>query len=166
MHRKQVQNWGREHGGTRRSAQPRPIFKCPYRFPKHEDGFLESHDSSNLDGGRKCLQKVFKLVELPEKSLHIHLPFRHRKTVAWTRTENNRQRLHWHTWSKNAWDYPSTWQNMEHLPLPDDVEPFIIMPYEATKEDWYDGQGFIDYPRRCGWTEECCNLGGCSNTVT
>lgn len=43
---------------------------------------------------------------------------------------------------------------MEHLPLPEGVEPFIIVPYEAPKKDWYDGQGFIDYPQRCGWTEE------------
>lgn len=43
---------------------------------------------------------------------------------------------------------------MEHLPLPDGVEPFIVVPYEAPKEKYYDGQGFIDYPQRCGWTEE------------
>ncbi|KUL87468.1 hypothetical protein ZTR_04606 [Talaromyces verruculosus] len=43
---------------------------------------------------------------------------------------------------------------MEHLPLPDGVEPFIIVPYEAPKTNRYDGQGFLDYPQRCGWTEE------------
>jgi hypothetical protein len=43
---------------------------------------------------------------------------------------------------------------MEHLPLPEGVEPFIIVPYEAPQKDWFDGQGFIDYPQRCGWTEE------------
>ncbi|QGA20737.1 hypothetical protein EYB26_008445 [Talaromyces marneffei] len=43
---------------------------------------------------------------------------------------------------------------MEHLPLPEGVEHFIIVPYEAPKKDWYDGKGFMNYPQRRGWTEE------------
>jgi hypothetical protein len=44
---------------------------------------------------------------------------------------------------------------MEHLRLPDNVEPFITVPYYAPDEhDWYDGKGHEGYPKRMGWTEQ------------
>lgn len=43
---------------------------------------------------------------------------------------------------------------MEHLPLPEGVQHYVIAPYEAPQGEWYDGEGFIDYPQRRGWTEE------------
>jgi hypothetical protein len=43
---------------------------------------------------------------------------------------------------------------MDHLPLPQDAVPFIIAPYEAPVELWYDGLGFLGFPQRRGWTEE------------
>lgn len=44
---------------------------------------------------------------------------------------------------------------MEHLRLPDGVQPFITVPYYAPDQrDWYDGKGHEGYPKRMGWTEQ------------
>ncbi|KAL3478323.1 hypothetical protein BJX99DRAFT_245633 [Aspergillus californicus] len=43
---------------------------------------------------------------------------------------------------------------MDHLPLPDGVKHFIVVPYEAPSSQWYDNEGFIEFPESRGWTEE------------
>jgi hypothetical protein len=43
---------------------------------------------------------------------------------------------------------------MDHLILPSGVEKFILTPYEAPQDDWYDGKGFLDYPARKDWVED------------
>jgi hypothetical protein len=53
---------------------------------------------------------------------------------------------------------------MEHLPLPQGVKHFITVPYEAPKTNWYDNESFIDFPQRCGWSEE--QLRGGDDTAT
>ncbi|KAH3359488.1 hypothetical protein KXV52_005576, partial [Aspergillus fumigatus] len=43
---------------------------------------------------------------------------------------------------------------MEHLPLPEGKEHFILAPYNAPPEEWYDHKGFLDFPKRRGWTDD------------
>ncbi|KUL81574.1 hypothetical protein ZTR_09851 [Talaromyces verruculosus] len=43
---------------------------------------------------------------------------------------------------------------MDHLTIPPGViPPAITILYRASKENYYHGQGFFDYPSRQGWTE-------------
>lgn len=43
---------------------------------------------------------------------------------------------------------------MDHLIVPFGVAaPLITVPYRASKEKYYDCQGFLGYPNRQGWTE-------------
>lgn len=45
---------------------------------------------------------------------------------------------------------------MEHLPLPEGSKHFMVVPYYVPnpESDWYDGEGFQEYPERRGWSEE------------
>ncbi|EED13670.1 conserved hypothetical protein [Talaromyces stipitatus ATCC 10500] len=40
---------------------------------------------------------------------------------------------------------------MDHLPLPEGVDCFIVAPYEAPEVEWYDNQDFVGFPERRGW---------------
>ncbi|GIJ85156.1 hypothetical protein Asppvi_004012 [Aspergillus pseudoviridinutans] len=43
---------------------------------------------------------------------------------------------------------------MEHLPLPEGEKHFIVAPYNAPPGEWYDHKGFLDFPKRRGWTSD------------
>ena len=46
---------------------------------------------------------------------------------------------------------------MDHLVLPEDVKPWIVVAYDGKEDEYYENQhveGFYNYPQRLGWSED------------
>lgn len=45
---------------------------------------------------------------------------------------------------------------MEHLPLPEGINPFITVPYCTAdpQHEWYSGPSHAEYPEKMGWSED------------
>jgi hypothetical protein len=56
---------------------------------------------------------------------------------------------------------------MNHLLRPEGVESFIRVTYNERESEYYDGEGFMGFPKRRGWTEQdllgANNFGGRSS---